>query len=377
MWKNDSRSQPMLMHPAIFISASVLVGILFALQEWVFMRQWGYHFGASIVFAEWGVDFLLWGTLCWLMWCFLRLFIQRATVLQILTRFVPFSIATSIVQEMIWVFIFPNVPVNRPHMHYWKRLAFNLDADIANNLVIIWCAFFLFRGLGYYQQLREKEQAAAKLEIELVNARMAALRMQFNPHFLFNAMNSISSLMRFDIDAADAMLEQLSSLLRISLERGNVQLISLREEMEFIEVYLAMQARRYWGRVQQTISIDPELYDALVPTMLLQPIVENAYAHGLSKVDAGGELAINVQRDGKQMCVRVLNSGVGLKPASGQTSDGHGVGLANLEIRLKLHYGDRAWFSLVELDPKHVQAMVGLPVQFSQGQSELLTRFGA
>ena len=152
--------------------------------------------------------------------------------------------------------------------------------------------------------------------------RLAALRMQLNPHFLFNAMNSISSLMRTDVNAADTMLEQLSSLLRITLERGNVQLIPLRDEMEFIEVYLSMQDQRYAGRVRRDISIDSELHDALVPAMILQPIVENAYAHGLSKMEKDGELLIEAHRQSEPastLSSPIADWDCNLRPAGLQT----------------------------------------------------------
>ena len=163
-------------------------------------------------------------------------------------------------------------------MSYWKRFEFQLQAEFIDSMVLFGAPSLSFAGINYYQRFREKEKATAQLEVQLANAKLAALRMQLNPHFLFNAMNSISSLMRTDVDEADNMLEQLSSLLRISLERGNVQLIPLHEEMDFIEVYLSMQDRRYAGRVKRDISIDSELHDALVPAMFLQPLVENAYA---------------------------------------------------------------------------------------------------
>jgi len=117
--------------------------------------------------------------------------------------------------------------------------------------------FFLFRGLSYYERFRENEQIASQLETQLANARLSALRMQLNPHFLFNTMNGISSLMRTDVEAADRMLEQLSFLMRITIERGDAQLISLREEMEFIETFLAMQGHRYTGRVEQSVYVAP------------------------------------------------------------------------------------------------------------------------
>src|SRR3954454_18492709 len=148
-------------------------------------------------------------------------------------------------------------------------------------------------------------------------------------------MNSISSLMRTDVDAADTMLEQLSSLLRISLERGNVQLIPLRDEMEFIEVYLAMQDQRYSGRIRRDISIDSELHDALVPAMFLQPVVENAYAHGLSKIESDGELLIEACRQVDSVQLSVTNSGPARQSRNGHSPNGHGVGLANVQSRLR------------------------------------------
>lgn len=380
MGRDKTPTEPVFMHPAIFIGTFTLVGALFALQEWIFMRrwayQWNYHFQAVITFAEFTVSYFIWGAICWIVWCFFRASIQSASVFRILTRFIPLSVAACVLQEMTWVFMFPLLPLNRPHMPYWERLEFNLEGDICNSMVVFWTAFFLFRGIGYYQRFREQEKAAAQLEVQLVNAKMAALRMQLNPHFLFNTMNSISSLMRFDIEAADTMLEQLSSLLRITLERGDVQLIPLRDEIEFIEVYLAMQGRRYAGRIRQNITVDPELHDALVPAMFLQPVVENAFAHGLSKVETNGVLSLDVQRDGKQLRIRVLNSGKGLTAPSMRRTEGRGVGLTNVRSRLQLHYRDAWSLSLAEADPAHVQVTIHLPLQFAERQPEPLARFG-
>jgi two-component system, LytTR family, sensor kinase len=265
---------------------------------------------------------------------------------------------------MLILFLIPQIPFNRPPMPYWRRVNLLIYGDFLNNMVIFWCAFFLFRGIDYYQKYRKHEQTAARLEVQLANTQLSALRMQLNPHFLFNAMNSISSLMRIDIDAADRMLEQLSCLMRITLERGDAQFIPLRDEMEFIETYLAMQAQRYAGRVEQTLSVDPELYDALVPSMLLQPIVENAFVHGLSKINANGELSVAVRREGTNMQVSVVNSGTGLKEQQAVPSDGHGVGLVNIKDRLRLHYGETFSLSIVELDARRVQVTVQLPLQF-------------
>src|SRR5258708_13153777 len=162
--------------------------------------------------------------------------------------------------------------------------------------------------------------------------------MQLNPHFLFNTMNSISSLMQTDIAAADKMLEQLSSLLRITLERGDVQLITLSDEMEFIEMYLAMQDRRFTGRVHQEVHVEPDLYDALVPAMILQPVIENAYTHGLSRLEKDGLIAIDVRRSNETLAITVTNSGLALHPQNSTIPGPRGSRLPNFKPPLRYHY---------------------------------------
>jgi two-component system LytT family sensor kinase len=365
------------MHPATFIGLSILVGVLFALQDWLRLRIWGYHVRLSIELETWGMQYFLWGVICWVLWWRFGASIKKARVASILTRVLPVSIVASVAEEMIWVLCFPDVPLNLPHMAYWHRLAFHLNFDLFYNLVIFWCAFSLLRGVGYYQQFRETERAAAQLEVQLANAQISALRMQLNPHFLFNTMNSISSLMRTDIRAADNMLEQLGSLLRITLQRGDAQLIRLRNEIEFIELYLAMQDQRFGNRVSQSLDIDPELHDALVPAMILQPVVENAYAHGLSKLESGGFLRVEAYREGGRVWLKVVNSGVGLQKGKSDGSSGKGVGLSNVRARLLLHYGADHSFVIRETRRNEVQVMMMLPLQISDSHDEQMTRFGA
>ncbi len=365
------------MHPAFFITASTLVGLLFALQEWGHVRLEGYDIGPALVFGSWGLQYFLWGVIGWILWRLFRSYIQTVSIVQMFTVVLPVSLATYVVEDMIWVAFFPHFSLMRPNMSYWQRVVFNYKGDLVESMAIFWCAFFFFRGIGLYQQLREKETVAVQLQAQLANAKIAALRMQLNPHFLFNTMNSISSLMRSDVDAADSMLEHLSSLLRMTLERGDVQLIPLHDEIDFTETYLAMQDRRYAGRVTRILSVDPELHDALVPAMILQPIVENAYAHGLSKLDRGGHLSIDVRRHGQRLRALITNNGVGLSPGVSQKSSGYGVGLTNVKDRLRLHYGDDCSFTMGELDASRVQVAMSFPLQLSTNPGESLTRYGA
>jgi two-component system LytT family sensor kinase len=369
---------PRFLHPVAFVGAFTLLGMLFALQEWVSLHSWNNHIYITLqlVMTAWCVHYSLWGVICWLLWWRLRQSIQRAGFFSIVTRFLPLSVAVSVIEEMIWVAIFPQLPLGLPRMTYWHRVVFHLDAELVDNLVIFWSAFFFLRGVGYYQLYRETEYAAVQLETQFANAQLRALRMQLNPHFLFNTMNSISSLMQTDIVAADRMLEQLCSLLRITLERGDVQLIPLSDEMEFIEMYLAMQDRRFTGRVRQEICVEPDLYDALVPSMLLQPVIENAYTHGLSRLEQNGLIVVDVRRQNERLVISVVNSGLGLRPAPSTCGERRGVGLANVKDRMRLHYGSNQAFNIEELTHGKVRVTITLPLQFSERPTEKLTGYG-
>src|SRR5580698_7227425 len=366
----------LLMHPVVLVTCFTLFGLLFAAQEWVNMHRAGYNVSPWYTFRSWGAQYFMWGVISWVLWRCFQSFIENASARQMVTIVLPVSLLTCLFEIMIWVALFPSYPKGHSAAPYWARVGWNAKDDLVESLSIFWGAFFLFRTMGYHQQLREKEMAAAQLEAQLANAKIAALRMQLNPHFLFNTMNSISSLMRIDIEAADSLLEQLSSLLRMTLERRDVQLIPLHDEIEFTETYLAMQDCRYAGRVTRRLTVDPDLHDALVPAMILQPIIENAYVHGLSKLDRGGQLSIEVLKDGEWVKALVTNSGLGLGVEPDKQLNGHRVGLANVRNRLRLHYGDGCAFSIREIDRGRVEVAISIPLQLSANAVESLTRYG-
>ncbi len=355
-----------------------MLGMLFAVQEWVSLHSWYSHVLPSLglLLEAWGVQYFLLGLICWLLWWKLGEQIQKANLFAMVAFVLPLSVVLSVVEEMIWVAVFPELPLGRPMMTYWHRLIFQLDGELVNTLVFFWAVFFLLRGVGYYQLYRETEYAALQLETQFANAQLRALRMQLNPHFLFNTMNSISSLMQTDIGAADKMLEQLSSLLRITLERGEVQLIPLSDEMEFIEMYLAMQDRRFTGKVRQEVSVESDLHDALIPAMLLQPVIENAYTHGLSRLDRDGVIAVDVRRQNATLMISVTNSGLGLHPKSSNGTARKGVGLANVKDRMRLHYGSNQTFKMEELAYGNVRVTLALPLQFSERPTGKFTGYG-
>jgi two-component system, LytTR family, sensor kinase len=190
--------------------------------------------------------------------------------------------------------------------------------------------------------------------------------MQLNPHFLFNTLNSVSSLMRSDPDSADEMLERLSSLLRITLAKGQAQKVRLQEEMEVVRLYVSIQQLRFGDRVRHDIRVAPEIWDALVPTMILQPIVENAYVHGIAKSLGAATISIDAGIKGDKLRVSICNIGSGLRPFQDARQ---GVGIANVRARLELHYGSRQSFSLREFVPGEVTAIFLLPLEIDQSLS--------
>ena len=142
-------------------------------------------------------------------------------------------------------------------------------------------------------------------------------------------------------------------------------------------MYLAMQDRRFAGRVRQEMKIDPHLHDALVPTMILQPIVENAYAHGLSRISSNGLLLVEASSEGSKLRLSVTNSGPGLRPPSSGNTAGKGIGLTNVRDRLRMHYGSDQSFSISEIENSAVRVVVTLPLQHSARPIEKPARYGA
>jgi two-component system LytT family sensor kinase len=189
-------------------------------------------------------------------------------------------------------------------------------------------------------------------------------------------MNSISSLMRSDVESADHMLEQMSSMLRMTLERGDAQLIPLKEEIEFIQLYFAIQNMRFRGKAYCYVAIEPEVLGALVPTMILQPIVENAYVHGVAKTIGEGFLGVEAQNYNGQLRICVRNSGRGLDGSIPLDQSRAHLGLANVKARLELHYGDAQRFTMEELSGGEVHAILLLPLGYSSRLSDRMSNDG-
>lgn len=340
----------------------LLLGVLFGFQDCTAIRLMGYRIPFRTMMLAEELHFLLWGIITQLVWWKLQRLIQEGRLWSVFARLLPLSLAASVVEEAIWATFFPHGLIHHPNQTWWKTFSFYEENEFINNLVIFWLAVGLLRAVGYYQRLREKENADNLIQAELTNAQLRALRMQLNPHFLFNALNSISSLMRTDVDSADVMLERMSSMLRMSLDRGEAKLISLSEEVEFVQLYLSIQKMRFPRSVHHYVAIEADVLDALVPTMILQPLVENAFIHGVARTVGEGYVGIEAQSHNGELRLCVRNSGRGIGAGF---NGGKGVGIANVRSRLELHYGGRQNFALQECSEGEVQAILMLPLELS------------
>lgn len=192
--------------------------------------------------------------------------------------------------------------------------------------------------VSYYQKMREREGRATQLEAQLTKARLQALKSQLQPHFLFNTLHSISSLMLTDVVAADRMMTSLSDLLRMSLEDNGIQEITLDREIEFLNAYLDIEKTRFEDRLRVVLEVAPECLDAHVPHLLLQPLVENAVRHGVSKQSSNGEIQIVACRDSRDLHIIIRDNGPGLSDGYDESSR-HGLGLRLTRERLAALYG--------------------------------------
>jgi two-component system, LytTR family, sensor kinase len=190
---------------------------------------------------------------------------------------------------------------------------------------------------------------------QLATAQLQALQAQLRPHFLFNTLNTIAGLVHKAPDKADAVLTMLSDLLRSSLESSTETQVPLAREMEFVQKYLAIMRVRYEDRVESDVQIAPDTVTALVPTLLLQPIVENAIKYGIEPNPNGGKIHIESRRDGNALCLTVTNTGAGFR---GDEEVAEGIGLSNTRARLRELFGKSASISFSNTDGVMVQITI-------------------
>ena len=198
------------------------------------------------------------------------------------------------------------------------------------DLITYWVVLAVLRGSDFQRRLKNERLRSAQLEGQLAQAQLHALRMQLQPHFLFNTLNSISALALSDPATARTMIARLSDFLRLTLEADQRQSVPLARELQSLESYLAIQRMRFHDRLETQWQVADDALDAAVPHLILQPLVENALQHGLLPLSEGGSLRIEARREGSELCMTVEDNGRGLPEQEMR----EGIGLGNTRARL-------------------------------------------
>jgi len=306
--------------------------------------------------------FVFWQVACWLTWALLTPLVvyisRRRSVLLHLVACVTLPLthilAIYVINQTVLPFGRPPGPPRSFASMYMSLFGLNFHID----LVIYWGIVGAVTALDTQRRLRERELHASRVETQLAQAQLTNLRLQLQPHFLFNTLHVIASLVRDgDSKSAVKMIAGLSDLLRYSLDNAGCNLVTLSEEVDVVQRYLEIQQTRFSDRLTVGISIDDDARHAAVPTLLLQPLVENAIRHGIADPTRGGRLELSARRRDGTLVVEIFNDGPALPEDWEQRI---GVGLGSTRSRLAQLYGDAAALEMENRTPG-VVARVRIP----------------
>lgn len=292
--------------------------------------------------------------LTWLLYLILRMFDRQPLGIRIATAFalsMPCAIALALtnyyifnVYDPISMFADPNIDQQVEEIRaqigydFWQEIA---EITVTRYFFIIaWASLYLT--MGYAREVREAERTTSRYAQAAQDAELRSLRYQVNPHFLFNTLNSLSSLViKGDNVRAEAMIQSLSGFYRTSLSSDPLEDVTLLEEIELQQRYLEIEGVRYPDRLRTIIDIPAEVENTKVPGMILQPLVENAIKYGVSRTNRPVTLTISARRIGNSIQIQITDDGDHIT-GNGKNRDGNGIGLANVRDRIEARFGARA-----------------------------------
>jgi signal transduction histidine kinase len=347
----------------IMVLAWTMVGFLLGTQAWVARSVRGEPIA------------LLQTLMIWLAWSYLwALF--TPVVLSLLRRF-PFikprvrqhfvihliaSTVIAIIDLAAYAVVAPFVGAMSVGINWWATFSQLLGTTVLLNVPVYWLIIGIAQVANVMALHRERERRETELKAQLSELSLQALKAQLQPHFLFNALNTIGVLMREDVNSAHQVLLQLSRLLRRALENNRGQLIGLSEEISFLETYLALEKIRFQERLHYQIEIADNLDQVQVPAFLLQTLVENAVRHGLAERQREGHIIIAAQREAGMLRLTIEDNGKGFSQLNASLSNHEGLGLTNTKARLALLYGDRSHFDIQSSPDNGTMVTIRLPI---------------
>ncbi len=354
---------------ATLIGAWLLIGVIFAIQLYLFRSGTPQGMSIDRAFLWEGVRWLLWAPLYPLiLWLIKRIPIQRERRARHLLAHGGLSVLVSLLHialfaPVYWValnFIYAS-PWEDPLLKVIKvfvaetpvilRVIFTLDFHVG--ILVYWVIVILVLTLNYYRH-------SARLEARLAQAQLEALKMQLQPHFLFNTLTAIAELMHIDVEKADRMITRLSELLRLTLQQVGTQQVPLSRELDFLERYLEIEKIRFGDRLSVIVDIENDALNTNVPTLLLQPLVENAVRHGVAPRVSPGTIRIGAARQNGRLQLTVQDDGPGIKDDPYRQLQS-GIGLANTRARLEQLYGGMHTFTLRNLETGGLSVEITIP----------------
>ena len=308
---------------------------------------------------------LAWGLLDWytcalfippLLWLVRRTPLERATWPRRLPIYLLATFAFAVAKYAL------TVPLQRALFGTQRTLGGALAGNLISEAMIFWAVVGVLHAVEFYRRFQEREAQALALRAQLSESQLDALRAQLHPHFLFNALNAATTLVHRDANAADAMLTQLGELLRHALRSDARHETTLREELGFLDRYLSIMRTRFGDQLTVQRHVPSDLDGALVPTFVLQPLVENSLEHGVRRLDGAGCVEIEASREGDRLVLSVRDNGSG---ESHGVREGLGIGLANTRARLAALYGERAELRLTPRTNGGMETALRLPLRFA------------
>jgi two-component system, LytTR family, sensor kinase len=321
-----------------YLLSWTVVGLFFASQTYLAYKYSGGnpHLGVILKFSlsEW----YLWALLApGVLWLARRLSLERGRRGRSLATHLVVSVGVAVAQWGL------NNLCRRYVLGFPGQVS--LVYTFHSNLVTYWVLVGATCGYNYYVRYRQGELRAAQLSAQLAQAQLQALRTQLHPHFLFNTLNGIATLVHRDPEAADQMIARLSALLRLTLEGIGVHEVPLAKEIDFLKGYLEIEKVRFGDRLTVEMQIAPEVLGARIPYLILQPLVENAIRHGIAPRAQPGRIAILAAAENGSLVLEVRDNGPGL-PAGSETAPGQGMGISNTRSRLEKLYAERQRFEM-------------------------------
>lgn len=320
------------------------------------------------------VDFYVWGAASPLIFFLARKFnfggerLPHRILLHLLFSVCFSFVNLAISVPVFWCLNYPDSARDATLADTFRNIIFN-PYYLHLGLMIYWVTLIVAHALAYRERSRMGELRAELLAAQLADAQLRALKMQLHPHFLFNTLNSIASLLHQDIEAADKMVARLGDFLRLTLQNANQQTTPLAQELEFLRCYLEIERVRFQDRLSIEIDVDPRVLGAPVPNLIFQPLVENAVRHGVAQQPSPGRIEIRAHKQDGTLRVEIENSGPGLAPGA-DGSPREGVGLTNTRARLARLYGSNYRLDLADA-PSGVVATVDIPLPNGGKQEEL------